>query len=733
MLAPETRRWLAANPHAARYPLESQIHCRGRVALRVAPHQTFGSTTTLTRLDNSLLLPPTARSARGEDILLERLRLVHPSRWQAELPFALPHLRDAPRDWLRPDAKLALSPACADQACGVGARLLPAIRAEAAPARREYGRWAGSLDLATANDGSSALCLEGQAIDYVASIRFSIQEQLADPSLPVAWQEIVQQWLRLADVQARSCLVACLRARAGGGAKRSAALWPDAAGLAATSGLLPGALCMSATYAVATPWLAPALHSWPLAADRCLVRNPLNGAALELSSGEYAVLAACEGCRPLAAHEAHAARELHAPPEHRGGVPRAARALRARRPVRAVPRLRGALRCAVQGRCLASGRHRHPYCRPAATTVAAARERRGARVRGAPPRRWLVFDDSRDPAHQQANRAAVASCRALNVAHHGRVEAAALQGELEAAFPHAQREIAWLLGAGSRAEVTYGRPLNHALLRFAGRAFVSVDDDVILDARRPAISEPGFAVGDDHDELLWYEDAEGLWGACPTLPLDPIAAHASWLGLPLAAAWARAEDQAGPLAAMRFSAPQAERFAPQARVLFTHNHACGDPGSSVLPLQLLTLPQRSRQWLAANPRAAASAFAQRINWRGQTRLRLAPRRVLTLTTLAGIDNSQLLPPTARAGRSEDVLLGILTQLMHPRGWIVDLPFGLPHLRTPAKHWLPSGVSFMQEPLHVLYALLEEHVPRVLAESPSGGSPPRQCCCRMQRR
>src|SRR5208283_2885809 len=283
-------------------------------------------------------------------------------------------------------------------------------------------------------------------------------------------------------------------------------------------------------------------------------------------------------------------------------------------------------------------------------------------------------------------------------------------GELRAEFPHAEREIAWLLGAGSATEATYGRPLNHALLRFAGRAFISVDDDVILDARRPALREPGFAVGDDLDELLWYDHEEALWRDCPNLPLDPLAAHASWIGLPLAAAWARAEEEAGPLADMHFHALQAERFAPEARVLFTHNHACGDPGSSVLPLQLLTLPQRSRQWLAANPQAAASAFAQRINWRGQTRLRLAPRRVLTLTTLAGIDNSQLMPPAARSHRSEDVLLGILAQLMHPRGWIVDLPFGLPHLRTPAKHWLPAGASFMQEPLHVLYALLEEHVP-----------------------
>jgi hypothetical protein len=42
---------------------------------------------------------------------------------------------------------------------------------------------------------------------------------------------------------------------------------------------------------------------------------------------------------------------------------------------------------------------------------------------------------------------------------------------------------------------------------------------------------------------------------------------------------------------------------------------------------------------------------------------------------------------------------------------------LPHLRVPAKHWLPPTISFLQEPLRVLYALLDEQAGHVLAESP----------------
>ena len=474
---------------------------------------------------------------------------------------------------------------------------------------------------------------------------------------------------------------------------------------------------MSDTDAMAMSWLAPAPHAWPLAAQRCLVRNPLNGATMELSAGEYAVFSACEGCQPLAAHEAHAALQLSAPAEHRLAFREllercAAQGLfvslpdlvaRLGPPAAAAPAplggiaIRTADRPELLARLLASAR-----------TLAA---------RGTPRRRWFVFDDSRDPAHELANRAAVANCRTLDIAHVGRVESAALEAELRAEFPHLEREIAWLLGAGSATEATYGRPLNHALLRFAGQAFLSIDDDVILDARRPALAQPGFAVSDDADEMFCYDGEDALWQDCPPLALDPLAAHASWIGMPLAAAWARAEAEAGPVAEIRFPALHAKRFAPEARVLFTHNHACGDPGSSVLPLQLLTLPPRSRQRLAADPQAAASAFAHRTHWRGQARLRLAPRRVLTMTTLTGCDNSRLMPPAARVHRSEDVLLGIVAQFMYPQGWLVDLPFGLPHLRAQAKQWLPPTAVFMQEPLHVLYALLDEHAMRVVAEAP----------------
>jgi hypothetical protein len=465
-------------------------------------------------------------------------------------------------------------------------------------------------------------------------------------------------------------------------------------------------------------WFMPEIQMRPLAAQRGHVRNPLNGSTMELSSGEYAVLSACDGCRPLVEHVAAVARKLGAPREH-------------------WPAFREVLeRCANEGllmalpellsRCGAPAEDTSPSvadiavrtCDRPALLARLLKSAEKLQARGFAKRRWFIFDDSRDGGSESANRAAIGAC-SVDVTYVGRTEARALEAELSSRFPDGEREIAWLLGAGSPGEATYGRPLNHALLRFAGRAFLAVDDDVVLEAHRPPMLDPGFAVDDHADELIWYASEEELWRECPALDLDPLSEHERWLGLPLAAAWARAEREAGAPPEMDLRPHHGARFGVDARILFTHSHACGDPGSALLPLQLLTLPARSREWLAQRPERVSQAFAARMNWRGQARLRLAPRRILTFTTLAGVDNSRLLPPAARQHRSEDVLLGIAAQAMYPSGWFVDLPFGLPHLRQPAKQWLSPTTNFKQEPLHVLYAWIDESASNIAVQSPEG--------------
>ncbi|HZI83327.1 MAG TPA: hypothetical protein VFF44_05395 [Casimicrobiaceae bacterium] len=463
-------------------------------------------------------------------------------------------------------------------------------------------------------------------------------------------------------------------------------------------------------------WFVPQWKMLPLSPSRCLVRNPLNDASAELSSGEFAILSSCEGCLTLSEHEARAARRLSAPPAHRpafrellercarGGLLVSLAALTARFGAGSVttPQPLGAIavRTADRPKLLAR----------LLSSAEALQSRTGNAYR------WIVFDDSRDAQSERANRAAIDAARQLDVAHYDRAAAGITEGMLLAQFRGAAREIEWLLAPGG-TEATYGRPLNHALLHLAGSAFLVLDDDVVVEPRLPPFAERGFAVTDALDELTWYPDEETLLRHCAPAPLDPFAEHARWIGLPMAQAWAHAQERHGDVAAVDFRAEHAGRFSADARIVFTHGHSLGDPGSTVLPLQLLSLPQRSRQWLAANADAAGYAFGARINWRGQTRLRLAPKRLLTLTTVAGIDNSRLMPPAARSHRSEDLLLGALAQWIHPHAWQIDLPFGLPHLREPPKRWLGPRENPTAEPLPFLLEYLEERAAIFAGEEP----------------
>jgi hypothetical protein len=251
----------------------------------------------------------------------------------------------------------------------------------------------------------------------------------------------------------------------------------------------------------------------------------------------------------------------------------------------------------------------------------------------------------------------------------------------------------------------------------AGRAFVSFDDDAVIDPRRPALADGGLAVSYGVDELTWYDSEQSLLRHCPPADIDPIAQHARWLGLPMADAWAQAEAESGALAAMDLAAAHSRQFAGDARVIFSHSHACGDPGSSLLPLHHFLLPERSRQWLVANPDVAAGALAGRFNWRGHARMRLAPRWQLTLTTVAGFDNSRLLPATTRGHRSTDLLLGALAHWMYPSAWQVDLPFALVHRREPERQWLAPGDPVAPEPLPFIIGCLERNEARSLGELP----------------
>ena len=473
----------------------------------------------------------------------------------------------------------------------------------------------------------------------------------------------------------------------------------------------------STVSARATRWFVPPLTTLPLASRRCRVNSAINRAVAELSLDEHAVLAACEGCRTLADHAALVERKLNIRQEERNTIARWLESFAAVGlfvSIEELVRRFGSAPSAPAVPC--SGVIIRTCDRPnlLARTLASIS---ALQARYDASHRYLILDDSRNAANRAENRRLISGQEKLDCAYYDLSEPSALDCELRVAFPACGEEIDWLLGPPTSNEATYGRPVNLALLLTAGSRFLLLDDDALLEPRSPPVSGAGFAVSSDADELFCYVSQAALLDACPPLDIDPLGAHLEYLGDTVARSWGRVAAGSLEPAVTNFGAEDALRFTDGARILFTQNHALGDPGSALFPYHLLSLPTRSRQFIFDTPASSRYAFRDRFNWRGQTRLRLATTRPLTFTTLTGADNSVILPPTVRSHRNEDLLLGQLAQHAHPGGWMVDLPWALPHRRDPPKQWLDASAMSPQEPVHFLLDYLERHAAVVASDQP----------------
>jgi hypothetical protein len=331
-------------------------------------------------------------------------------------------------------------------------------------------------------------------------------------------------------------------------------------------------------------WFVPELQVRPVAARRCVVRNPANGATLELSSGDYAVLSACAGAQPLAGHAARAAERLNAPAEHRGAIRELLARCASAGLLLALPDLvarfgpaTGDALPPIAGVVVRTADRPRELRRLLASAVA-LQERTGV---GYP---WHVVDDSRLAENRRANREACAEHGALSATHHDLSLPESLESELAAAMPDIGPEIRWLLGEARAGEVTYGRPKNYFLLRFAGSRFLMLDDDVTLEPRRPALVQAGVEVAVEPEAATWYESFDAAKDACPPIDIDPFASHAEWLGLPLAQAWTRAQREDGGLRIGNLPADVMPCFAADARVMSTRNHRAVAPRRRDAPL-----------------------------------------------------------------------------------------------------------------------------------------------------
>ncbi len=455
----------------------------------------------------------------------------------------------------------------------------------------------------------------------------------------------------------------------------------------------------------------------PLAARLCRVRNPLNGVVAELSADQYVILKACEGCKTLEEHGLGVRRKLGVPDHDWPTILQWLSEF-----------VSSGLFVSLDDLVTRLGSDADWTPAPFAGVIIRTSDRPEllARVlksaalleqRNQSRYHFQVLDDSRNVANIAANRKTVAEC-GLDCVHHDLSQEHAIAAALRMDFPAATTELAWLFGKPDPGEATYGRPVNLALLMTAGRRVLMLDDDAVLDPRLPPARTSGLEVSSSSDELFCFSTQAELEDACPAVAIDPIAAHLEALGATVGRLWHKHIGDSQVPASIELSGEDASRFVQDARVLVTQNHAVGDPGSSLYPYHLLSLPVASREQLLSAPDRLSCAFRERHNWRGHARTRLTPNRPLTFTTLAGLDNSALLPPTVRSHRNEDLLLGDIIRYLHPGAWSFDLPWGLPHRRQPAKHWLDPSISFPQEPVHFVMDYLEQRAPSIVSEAPA---------------
>jgi hypothetical protein len=481
----------------------------------------------------------------------------------------------------------------------------------------------------------------------------------------------------------------------------------------AASALPPGA--------ASGTWIAPRVAMLPLAARECVLRNPFTGATVHATPESQGLLQHCTTFRSLTGHADHLCAAIPALRGHRawvlqqlGGFAHAGMMMSAAQLVASWKQQADAAQSArVFGVVIRTCDRPHLLERLLASLQANQRQHQ----RSLP---CHVLDDSRSAEIRQRNREVCAAATGLNIEHHPLDEDLALDAALKARFPDAVDEIEWLLGrtTGGARGASYGRPVNWALLRAAGQRLLSIDDDVVLDVRRSPLCEGTISISGNADRWYFYRSKEEILRDCARLDIDPLEEHLQALGQPLATVLARQPADADALC-RELTSDELARLDCSSVVVLTQNAVLGDPGSSLNPHPLYNTVGESFARFTETEASYAAYRRLRFNWRGQPRLRVATRRPLTFSTVAGMDNTMLLPPTVPTFRNEDLLLGEVVQFLYPHAVLLDLPWSLLHFRDPEKEWTPLGDAgaFRQDILHVLLDVVAEAGEQCRADIP----------------
>jgi hypothetical protein len=291
-----------------------------------------------------------------------------------------------------------------------------------------------------------------------------------------------------------------------------------------------------------------------------------------------------------------------------------------------------------------------------------------------------VVDDSRSEENQSRNEDLVARFNlrsARDASYCGPGEQQALLAALISALPEAEPGIRFLIDPAQWiGKKTYGRSRNIALLLSVDKRAVVLDDDIVCQAVRPAISEDGIELK-GRRQAAFFPDRDTLMSRAVPADSDPLSGHLKYLGQNLG--HALHEISGGELTRdclLGANAAMLNELIADTPILITQCGSWGDPGTGSAHWAL-DLDEASIERLVNAPHGMAAALENRCSWFGCPRPTL--HKMAFMSQMTGLDNSHLLPPYFPAFRGEDLFFASMVEAMYHHGAVLEYDWCVPHL------------------------------------------------------
>lgn len=303
----------------------------------------------------------------------------------------------------------------------------------------------------------------------------------------------------------------------------------------------------------------------------------------------------------------------------------------------------------------------------------------------------FLVDDSRRADCAEKNRELVAkfNCHSAKSMHYvGATAQQQIAQRLVAALPDDEAAIRFLIDRERWADhKSYGLGRTMCLLLSVGYRCIVLDDDILCRAVLPPAKESGISFGGGSNrELACFDSQQSLMQHASYADFDPLAGHASCLGMNLAPAMAALGKTRGYAAISEqnlrdTNAAMLNTLWADSPILVTQCGSWGDPGVPGCSW-FAHLDNASVERILACSGGLNAAIENRHYWLGRPRPNVSKMAVMSQAT--GLDNSHLLPPYFPAFRGEDYLFASMLLFTHPKSVVLDYDWCVPHLPMEAR-------------------------------------------------